>query len=109
MIVSAQKYDGTEHRRWSARVVRREGPLLVLDALFDQEIEHEWLGTISAGTVSTEYYWLDKWYNIFRFSEPAGKQRRYNFKLNAPPAFHSRTLKYTELEVDVIVNANPSY
>ncbi len=83
--------------------------MLVLDALFDQEIEHEWLGTISAGTVSTEYYWLDKWYNIFRFSEPAGKLRSYYCNVNAPPAFDGRTLSYVDLDVDVMVNADLSY
>ena len=41
----------------------------MLDAVFDEEIEHELLGTISSGTISTEYYWLDRWYNVFRFSD----------------------------------------
>src|SRR5436190_2092984 len=40
------KYDGAEHRRWSARVRSNEFPLLVLNAQFDRDIEHDLLGRI---------------------------------------------------------------
>ena len=83
--------------------------MLVVDALFDQEIEHAWLGTISVGTVSTEYYWLDKWYNIFRFSEPTGKLRSYYCNVNAPPTFEDQILSYVDLDIDVLVNPDLSY
>ena len=34
-------------------MLRQQGTLLVLDARFDQEIQHELLGTIALGTVFT--------------------------------------------------------
>jgi len=61
IVVSVRKYDGREHRRWRARVAKQEGSLLILDAVFEEEIEHDLLGTISSGTISNEYYWLDRW------------------------------------------------
>ena len=87
ILVSVRKYDGVEHRRWPAQIARIEGSLLVLDAVFENEIEHDLLGTISSGTISTEYYWLDRWYNVFRFSDPDGRLKNFYSNVNQPPVF----------------------
>jgi hypothetical protein len=107
--VRVLKYDGTEHRRWPAVVIRQEADLLVLDAKFDEEIHHDLLGTIAAGTTSIEYYWLDRWYNIFRFSEPSGPLRNYYCNVNVPPTFDGSVLTYIDLDIDILVNADLSY
>ena len=109
IVVSVRKYDGREHRRWPARIARREGSLLVLDAVFDEEIQHDLLGTISSGTISTEYYWLDRWYNVFRFSDPAGRLRNFYCNINEPPQFDERTLSYVDLDIDVLVAPDLTY
>ena len=54
--VHVLKYDGTKHRTWVARVAKQTDSLLILDAVFDEEIEHDLIGNIACGTVSTEYY-----------------------------------------------------
>ena len=109
IIVSVLKYDGLEHRRWPARIARIEGPLLVLDAVFEDEIEHDLLGTISSGTISTEYYWLDRWYNVFRFSDPARKLKNYYCNVNQPPSFDGHVLSYIDLDMDVLVAPDLTY
>jgi uncharacterized protein len=109
ITVRALKYDGSEHRRWPATIVLQEGPLLVLDARFEEEIQHELLGTIAMGTTSVEYYWLDRWYNIFRFSEPGGEHRNFYCNINVPPTFADRVLSYVDLDTDILVNADFSY
>ena len=102
------KYDGREHRRWPARIARIVGPLLVLDAVFDEEIEHDLLGTISSGTISTEYYWLDRWYNVFRFSD-ASEAEEFYCNVNLPPRFDGRILSYVDLDIDVLVEPDLTY
>lgn len=97
------KYDGHERRRWSAQVVKQVGPLIVLDAVFDEEINHDLLGTIALGTVSKEYYWLDRWYNVFRFND------RFYCNVTQPPSFDGATLTYVDLEIDVLVESDFSY
>ena len=92
IIVQTYKYDGSEHRRWSARIQRQEGSLLVLDARFNEEIIHELIGTIASGTVSTEYYWLDRWFNVFRFAAPDGCLQSYYCNINVPPVFDGQML-----------------
>jgi len=82
---------------------------LVLDAEFDRDIEHDLLGTISAGTVSTEFYWLDRWYNVFRFSDPNRQLKSFYCNVNLPPKFDGATLSYVDLDIDVLVQPDFSY
>jgi protein associated with RNAse G/E len=107
--VSAYKYDGTLHRTWDAELVRQDGTLLVLDAKFSEEIIHDQLGTIALGTHSLEYYWLDRWYNIFRFSHLDGRLRNYYCNINRPTQFDGTTLSYVDLDLDIVVDTDGSY
>jgi len=109
ITVRVHKYDGSEHRSWNAKVLRREGSLFVLDATFDKEIKHDLLGTIASGTKSIEYYWLDRWYNIFRFAAPTGELRSYYCNVNVPPAFDGHVLSYVDLDIDILVEPDLSY
>lgn len=109
IVVSVRKYDGREHRRWHACIAKHEGSLLILDAVFEEEIEHDLLGTIALGTVSTEYYWLDRWYNVFRFSDQSGKLKNYYCNVNQPPSFDGRVLSYIDLDIDVFVAPDLTY
>lgn len=107
--VRTYKYDGSEHRRWRARLLEISGSLMVLDALFEEEIQHTLLGTIERGTVSREYYWMDRWYNIFRFQEPSGRLKNFYCNINVPPVFERDTLSYIDLDIDVLVAPDLSY
>jgi protein associated with RNAse G/E len=109
ITVRACKYDGVEHRRWPATILRQEGSLLVLDAKFDQEIQHDLLGTIAAGTTSIEYYWLDRWYNVFRFTDPQGNLTNHYCNINVPPTFDGQLLSYVDLDTDILVQPDYSY
>lgn len=109
ITVLTRKYDGTEHRRWAATLLRQEGNLLLLDAKFEEEVRHDLLGTIELGTLSLEYYWLDRWYNVFRFSSPSGELRNYYCNVNVPPTLDGAVLSYVDLDIDILVAADLSY
>lgn len=109
IIVRACKYDGTEHRRWEAGVLRRDDSLLVLDAKFETEVRHQLLGIIARGTASIEYYWLDRWYNVFRFLEPDGQLRNYYCNVNVPPVYEKGVLSFVDLDMDILVAPDLSY
>lgn len=70
---------------------------------FDEEIDHEQLGLIRTGTVSCEYYWLDRWYNVFRFHEPDGRFRNFYCNINMPPTLKRGVLDYVDLDIDVLI------
>ncbi len=107
--VRVLKYDGSEHRTWAAHVANQTDSLLVLDAVFDEEIEHNLIGTIACGTISTEYYWLDRWYNVFRFSDRSGTLNSFYCNVNMPPRFDGNVLQYVDLDIDVLVKPDFSY
>jgi len=90
-------------------MVRQEGSLLVLDGKFDAAVEHDLLGTIAAGTHSLEYYWLDRWYNVFRFTQPNGELRNYYCNINVPPSFDGKILSYMDLDLDILVAPDFTY
>jgi protein associated with RNAse G/E len=109
IVVSVLKYDGREHRRWPASIAETVGPLIILDAVFDEEIEHDLLGKVLSGTISTEYYWLDRWYNVFRFSSSDQVLQKFYCNINAPPQFDGRVLSYVDLDIDVLVEPDLTY
>lgn len=109
IVVRSCKHDGRVHRSWPARVARREGSLLVLDAFFAEEIRHTLLGTIEAGTLSTEFFWTDRWYSVFRFQSAEGRLLKFYCNVNTPPTFESGALTFVDLDVDVLVQPDLSY
>ena len=83
--------------------------MLVLDGMFTADIEHDLLGTIAAGTRSLEYYWMERWYNVFRFSQPNGELINHYCNINVPPGFDGSILSYVDLDLDVLVAPDYSY
>jgi uncharacterized protein len=109
IMVRTYKYDGTEHRHWRAQISLQQDSLIVLEAKFEEEIQHPLLGTIFPETLSIEYYWLDRWYNIFRFVEPEGELRNFYCNVNVPPVFQKNVLSYIDLDMDILVAPDFSY
>jgi protein associated with RNAse G/E len=107
--IRSYKFDGRLHRSWPAELLGQEGPLIVLDATFPEEVVHDLLGTIPSGTRSLEYYWLDRWYNVFRFAQPNGELRNYYCNVNVPPTLAGGVLSYVDLDLDILVDPDLSY
>ena len=81
----------------------------MLDATFPDEIVHDLLGTIASGTHSLEYYWLDRWYNVFRFAQPDGELRNFYCNVNVPARLEGDVLSYVDLDIDILVQPDFSY
>ena len=107
--VRVLKYDRNEHRRWAGFLIERHRQLVIVDATFNEDIEHELLGKVATGTISREYYWLDRWYNIFRFSDASGKLQSFYCNVGLPPSCDGRVLSYVDLDIDVLVKPDFSY
>ena len=123
VIVRVLKYNGTEYRRWSARIAKSLPPVnhpqnarapyddsvIVLDAEFEYDVRHEVLGEIARGTRTAEYYWFNRWYNIFRFLEKDGSTRLWYCNINTPPKLEDGVLSYIDLDIDVLVQPDFTY
>ena len=103
ITVNSRKIDGAIRRSWTCELVERSDSLLVFVGTFESDVSHPELGHIKAGTVSYEYYWLDRWYSIFRFHEPSGSLRNFYCNVNMEPGFSDGVLDYIDLDIDVVV------
>ena len=82
---------------------------MVLDAAFEFDVQHHLLGDIPRGTRTIEYYWLDRWYNVFGFLKADGSTRLYYCNVNMPPALEDDVLSYIDLDIDILVQPDLSY
>lgn len=103
IIINSRKFDGKVHRSWKAELIERNDSMLIFVGEFEKKVKHTNLGVIRRGTISYEYYWLDRWYNIFRFHEPDGALRNFYCNINMPPKFENGSLDYIDLEIDILV------
>lgn len=107
--VESHKYGGRLHRRWPARVESFGDSLIVLEGVFKEEVRHPLLGLIRAGTLSTEYFWKDRCYNVFRFREPSGELRCFYCNVNLPPSLSENLLTFVDLDIDILVAPDFSF
>jgi protein associated with RNAse G/E len=77
--------------------------LVIVEGVFEEEIRHPHLGLIARGTLSTEYYWLERWYSVFRFREPSGELRNYYCNINLAAELDGDILTFIDLDIDVLV------
>src|ERR1700749_2371315 len=109
VTVLSCKHDGRVNRSWRARLSSLEGSLIVLEGVFEDEIRHPILGTIHSGTLSTEYFWTDRWLSVFRFREPSCEVRNFYCNINTPVRLLEGALSFIDLDVDVLVRPDFSY
>jgi len=102
-LIIAKNFDGTVRKSWPCRFRGSSGTLLMFVGEFSEDVCHPDLGHIQRGTVSHEHYWLDRWYNVFRFHEPTGELRNYYCNVNLPPSFRDGVLEYVDLDLDLLV------
>lgn len=103
VTINSHKYDGELQRSWKAEFIDKETSLLEFVGRFENEISHPHLGVIRRGAISYEFYWLECWYNVFRFHEPDGSFRNFYCNINMPPKFENGILEYVDLDVDIVV------
>jgi len=109
ITVISRNYDLSIRRKWKGRLIRERGPLIELVGEFDRDVAHPELGIVGRGTLSHEYYWRDRWYNVFRFNKPCGERRSYYCNINMPPKFEGGVVDYVDLDIDVVVRPDGGY
>jgi protein associated with RNAse G/E len=105
ITVNSRNFDGTIRKSWQCELIEQRDSLLIAIGEFDTDIEHPDLGHIRKGTISHEYFWLDRWYNIFRFHDPSGELRNFYCNISRPPMFKDGILDYVDLDIDVVIES----
>ena len=109
IVVEARKYDDSLHRRWDCYLLDETAELYTLYGEFAAEVNHSLLGVLRRGTMSFEFYWKHRCFNVFRFHSPDGRFQQFYCNLNLPPQFNGRVLRYIDLDIDVLVAPDLSY
>ncbi len=107
--INSRKFDGSIHRSWNAELIEQKENFLSFAGVFENEVNHDTLGVIRRGTISYEFYWFDRWYNIFRFHEPDGELRNFYCNISQPPKLENHVLDYVDFDIDVLVWSDFSY
>ena len=103
ITINSRKFDGSINKSWIVEFVKRDNCLFTFVGEFEKEVIHSQLGVIRRGTVSYEFYWLNRWYNVFRFHEPDGDLRNFYCNINLPFKFTGTVLDYIDLDIDILV------
>jgi hypothetical protein len=102
VTVNARKYDGHIRRSWAGGLVSTKDNVITLLARFSETRQNDDLGTLHAGTISIEYFWLDRWFNVFQFREPDGQPKAIYANITMPATFDGSVIDYVDLDIDVI-------
>jgi len=109
ITVNSLKFDRSISRTWKCELIASSGVRFEFVGRFETDVSHHHLGMIRAGTISYEYFWLDRWYSIFRFHEPDHTLRNWYCNVNLPPTFNDGVLSYIDLDIDIVVWPDLSY
>jgi len=107
--VVSLNYDRSLRKNWAAELIRFEPPLIELAGVFERDISHPALGHIVNGTLTKEYFWVDRWYNVFRFEEPWGDLKYFYCNMAMPPTYAKNRLEFVDLEIDLVVRPDWNY
>lgn len=96
--------NGAIKRRWFCQLLESNQSEYIFEGQFEFDVQHAELGFIAKGTISREYFWTDRWYNIFVFYHPDGRTlRNYYCNISMPPVIADSAVEYIDLELDIIV------
>ena len=109
IVINSRKFDGRIGKRWSAELIENRDGVIVAQGIFDFDVDHKKLGFVRRGTVSHEFYWPDRWYNVFRFHEPEGELRSFYCNFATPAVLRNGVLDYIDLDIDVLVDTELNY
>jgi uncharacterized protein len=109
ITINSRKLDYSIQRSWQCELVEETFVYWLFLGKFESEIKHSELGIIRRGTISYEYYFKDKWFNVFRFHEPEGDLKYYYCNINMPPIFENNMVDYVDLDIDILVQKDFSF
>jgi hypothetical protein len=98
------RYDRSLIFAWDAHVLERTPEHVLLAGLFNGG--HRDLGyvVLDRGDLFLEWYYFERWYNIFQVYGVAGALKGWYCNIGMPPSLRSTELSYVDLALDVFVH-----
>lgn len=101
LVVQKLHYDGEKSYRWEGRQVCRDADLLFFTAVFVGKRRDLGYVTFDAGDVFYEYYYFDRWFNVFQVYSAQGELRGWYCNVTRPPTVQDGELRFVDLALDV--------
>jgi len=107
MTIKVQKKnpDGEVTYEYEGVLVRRDNHSIVLEALFDRADMPFMDVVFKTGDRFVEYYYTDRWYNIFAVHDrDDGTVKGWYCNIGKPAVFENGTVSYVDLALDLWVS-----
>ena len=103
--------DGCLSYAWEGGVLRCDDTGIVLRAEFNVDARDLGFIVLRRGDVFVEFYYWERWYNVFQISQPDGTLKGWYANIGRPAELQPdrRALSYVDLELDVWANPDGSY
>ena len=103
--------DRSEAFSWHGSVLRCDEEGIVLQAEFNVPVRELGYVTLRQGDVFVEFYYWERWFNVFQVSEPDGRLKGWYANLGRPAELDAATgvLSYVDLALDIWANPDHSH
>jgi len=103
--------DGSQAYAWDGVVLRSDAHGIVLRAQFNVDLVELGFTTFRRGDQFVEFYYFDRWYNVFQISAPDGRLKGWYANVGLPAELNAESgeLRYVDLELDVWTQPNGEF
>ncbi|HLI27461.1 MAG TPA: DUF402 domain-containing protein [Chloroflexota bacterium] len=109
LYVHKLRYDRSPVFRWQARVLEQTPEHLLLAGRFGAPRRDLGYVVLERGDLFLEWYYFDRWYNIFQVYSAQGAPKGWYCNIGLPPEQADGDLYYVDLALDVFVHPNGRY
>ena len=103
LVVQKLMYDGSKSYRWVGREIQRDDDHLFFTAVFEREGRDLGYVRFEKGDVFYEWYYFDRWYNVFQVYSKEGVLKGWYCNVTAPARVDDTELTFVDLALDLWV------
>ena len=101
LVVQKLFYGGEKSYRWTGHLVHRDEESLFFTAVFEGKRRDLGYVVFDTGDVFYEYYFFDRWYNVFQVYSKDGELKGWYCNITVPPVVNGDELTFVDLALDV--------
>jgi hypothetical protein len=103
LVIQKLLYDGSRQYRWEGLEIERHPDHLVFAAVFKTDRRDLGYVVFERGDVFYEYYYFDRWYNVFQIYSVSGDLKGWYCNITRPAQVADGELTFVDLALDLFV------
>ena len=103
LVVQKLMYDGAKSYRWVGREIHRDDDHLFFTAVFERDGRDLGYVRFEKGDVFYEWYYFERWYNVFQVYSKDGVLKGWYCNVTAPARVEDTELTFVDLALDLWV------